>query len=172
MSVRAARLGIVAKSRLTSNQVVGLWAARSGWTLDGIDSFIYALVLAPALTELLPRSGTANEPADVAAIGSVLVALFLTVMTFGVIFYKPDAPAHFIGAPFFIGLAGGNFALFTLWLPEQYDTSVRATAFAFCTSIGRFIGAAINCGIPAGVRGMGTLGTPIVGRPSPSESDC
>ena len=39
------------------------------------------------------------------------------------------------------GVAGGNFALFSLWLPEQYTTDVRATAFAFCTSIGRFVGA-------------------------------
>jgi Tripartite tricarboxylate transporter family receptor len=28
-----------------------------GWMLDGMDSVIYALVLGPALTELLPRSG-------------------------------------------------------------------------------------------------------------------
>jgi hypothetical protein len=38
---------------------------------------------------------------------------------------------------------------------------VRATAFAFCTSFGRFIGAAINFGIAALVRGMGTLGAPV-----------
>lgn len=404
MSVRAARFGIVAKTRLTPNQVVGFWAAWSGWTLDGMDSFIYALVLAPALTELLPRSGMANKPANVAAIGSVLFALFLIgwglsflwgpladrfgrtktlalsivmfsvftcaaafsqnvwelglfrflagigiggewalagtyvseawpedrrkmgagylqtgyyvgfflaaalnftlgarygwramffvgivpvivsllvlakveeskpwsaiskasarrrplvrilsgdyarrtivngilltvaivglwagsvyvptavtqlakaagygktdivrlaslatavlsigtiagclcapivaerfgrrkalagyfagmgvmiVATFGVIFYLPAALAPFIAALFFLGFAGGNFALFTLWLPEQYDTSVRATAFAFCTSIGRFAGAAINFGIAAAVRGTGTLGMPI-----------
>jgi hypothetical protein len=73
----------------------------------------------------------------------------------------PGALVPFISALFFLGLAGGNFALFSLWLPEQYETSVRATAFAFCTSIGRFIGAAINFGIAGAVRGMGTLGTPI-----------
>jgi MFS family permease len=404
MSVQAARSGIGARSRLTSNQVVGFWAAWSGWTLDGMDSFIYALVLAPALTELLPKSGMASTPADVAAVGSVLFALFLIgwgmsfvwgpvadrfgrtrtlalsivvfsvftcaaafaqtvwelalfrflagigiggewalagtyvseewpedrrkmgagylqtgyyvgfflaaalnftlgarygwrsmffvgivpvlvsllvlarveepkrwvaaakdartrqplavifsrtygkrtlvnailltvaivglwagsvyvptaitqlakaagyakpgivrlaslgtailsigtilgclcapiiaerigrkkalagyfagmgvmiVLTFGVIFYLPGALVPFISALFFLGLAGGNFALFSLWLPEQYETSVRATAFAFCTSIGRFIGAAINFGIAGAVRGMGTLGTPI-----------
>jgi len=37
--------------------VIGFWAAWSGWTLDGMDSVIYALVLSPALTELLPKSG-------------------------------------------------------------------------------------------------------------------
>lgn len=85
----------------------------------------------------------------------------MLVVTFGVIFYQPGALAAFIISLFFLGFAGGNFALFSLWLPEQYETAVRATAFAFCTSFGRFIGAAINFGIAGLVRGMGTLGTPI-----------
>jgi hypothetical protein len=38
---------------------------------------------------------------------------------------------------------------------------VRATAFAFCTSIGRFVGAGVNFALAAGVRDMGTLGTPV-----------
>jgi MFS family permease len=76
-------------------------------------------------------------------------------LSFGWAFYLPAATALpvFMVMLFFLGFAGGNFALFALWLPEQYGTDVRATAFAFCTSIGRFIG--------AGVRSMGTLGTPI-----------
>jgi MFS family permease len=85
----------------------------------------------------------------------------MIVLSFGVCFYLPHALVPFIASLFFLGFFGGNFALFSLWLPEQYETAVRATAFAFCTSIGRFIGAAINFGIAAMVRGMGTLGTPI-----------
>src|SRR5205085_10074949 len=53
------------RSRLTSNQVRGFWAAWGGWALDGMDSFIYALVLAPALRELLPQSGIANTAENV-----------------------------------------------------------------------------------------------------------
>lgn len=34
---------------LTRNQIRGFWAAWGGWALDGMDSFIYALVLEPAL---------------------------------------------------------------------------------------------------------------------------
>jgi hypothetical protein len=41
---------------------------------------------------------------------------------------------------FFLGVFGGNFAIFSLWLPELFGTEARATAFAFCTSVGRFIG--------------------------------
>jgi hypothetical protein len=29
---------------LTRNQVRGFWAAWAGWALDGMDSFIYALI--------------------------------------------------------------------------------------------------------------------------------
>ena len=32
-------------ARLTTNQIRGFWAAWGGWALDGMDSFIYALVL-------------------------------------------------------------------------------------------------------------------------------
>ena len=85
----------------------------------------------------------------------------MIALTFGIVFYLPNGLTPFIAALFVLGFAGGNFALFSLWLPEQYETSVRATAFAFCTSIGRFIGAAINFGIAGAVRGMGTLGTPV-----------
>jgi MFS family permease len=67
----------VVRSELTLGQLRGFWAAWSGWTLDGMDAFIYALVLSPALTELLPKSALSARPADVAFMGSVLFALFL-----------------------------------------------------------------------------------------------
>ena len=62
---------------LTTNQIRGFWAAWAGWALDGMDSFIYALVLAPGDPELLPRSGIAATPDNVVSYGSVLFALFL-----------------------------------------------------------------------------------------------
>ena len=83
--------------------------------------------------------------------------------SFGWAYYLPPAQAlpTFLAVLFFLGFFGGNFALFSLWLPEQYGTDVRATAFAFCTSIGRFIGAGVNFTLAAGVQSMGTLGTPV-----------
>ncbi len=62
---------------LNRQQILGFWAAWFGWTLDGMDSVIYALVLSPAMKELLPKSGFANSPADIAFAGSILFALFL-----------------------------------------------------------------------------------------------
>jgi MFS family permease len=64
-------------TKLTRQQIVGFWAAWTGWLLDGMDSVIYALVLAPALTELLPRSGMDASSAHVGFVGSILFAVFL-----------------------------------------------------------------------------------------------
>jgi MFS family permease len=83
------------------------------------------------------------------------------VASFGWAFYLQNALYPFITVLFFLGIFGGNFAMFSLWLPEQYDTSVRATAFAFATSFGRFIGAGVNFLLGAMVRDMGTLGKPV-----------
>src|SRR6266700_3849174 len=65
------------RTRLNRQQIIGFWGAWLGWTLDGMDSVIYALVLAPALTELLPRSGMEATPARIGYTGSVMFALFL-----------------------------------------------------------------------------------------------
>src|SRR5712691_9854800 len=65
------------RTRLNQNQIRGFWAAWGGWALDGMDASIYALVLVPALTELLPRSGIAATAANIGYYGSVLLALFL-----------------------------------------------------------------------------------------------
>ena len=53
------------KTPLNRSQIAGFWGAWAGWTLDGMDSVIYALVLSPALNELLPKSGIKATPASV-----------------------------------------------------------------------------------------------------------
>ena len=65
------------RTKLSRQQITGFWGAWAGWTLDGMDSVIYALVLSPALTELLPKSGYKATPANVGFAGSILFALFL-----------------------------------------------------------------------------------------------
>src|SRR5438876_9932978 len=64
-------------TRLTPNQIRGFWAAWGGWALDGMDASIYAVVLVPALMELLPRSGIAPTGPNIGYYGSILLALFL-----------------------------------------------------------------------------------------------
>jgi MFS family permease len=62
---------------LTRNQIRGFWASWGGWALDGMDSFIYALVLVPSLRELLPRSGIPATKGNIGVYGGLLFALFL-----------------------------------------------------------------------------------------------
>src|SRR5438128_9239788 len=64
-------------TRLTKNQLWGFGAAWGGWALDGMDSFIYALVMVPALHDLLPRSGISGDATHTGFYGGLLFALFL-----------------------------------------------------------------------------------------------
>jgi hypothetical protein len=61
----------------------------------------------------------------------------------------------------FLGFGGANFAMYTLWLPEQYRTECRASAFAFATSVGRFVGAGVTFLVGAGVAHFHTIGIPV-----------
>jgi MFS family permease len=90
-----------------------------------------------------------------------LMMVFIAV-TFGKVFYLgPSALPWFFLCLFFLGLGGANFSVYTLWLPEQYPTECRASAFAFSTSFARFGGAGITFLVGAGVRHFGSLGTPV-----------
>jgi len=96
------------------------------------------------------------------------LGLYFTLMmafialTFGKVFYLGAAglPWFFV-CLFFLGFGGANFAVYTLWLPEQYPTECRASAFAFATSFARFGGAGITFLVGAGVQHFGSLGTPV-----------
>src|SRR5438270_3481832 len=75
--IPAAAIGARRVTQLTRNQVRGFWAAWGGWALDGMDSFLYALVLVPALKDLLPRSGVTATQANIGLYGGALFAVFL-----------------------------------------------------------------------------------------------
>jgi MFS family permease len=94
------------------------------------------------------------------------------LLSFGWAFYLPNGLRPFITVLFFLGFFGGNFAIFSLWLPEQYPTTVRATAFAFTTSFGRFIAAGVNFALGALVSRTGTLGKPVAFTAIALESAC
>jgi MFS family permease len=53
------------------------WASYFGWLLDGFDTTIYAFVLVPALTFLLPHSGIDATPIHIAHWGLTFFAIFL-----------------------------------------------------------------------------------------------
>ena len=64
-------------TRFTPNQRRGFLAAWGGVVLDGVDSFIYALVLVPALRALLPASGIEPSVGNLSFYGSILFSVFL-----------------------------------------------------------------------------------------------
>jgi MFS family permease len=109
----------------------------------------------PPLAEAIGR-----KPALAAYFALMFVAI---IAAFGWAFYLPTGIALpvFIVALFFLGVGGANFAMFSLWLPELFPTEIRATAFAFCTSIGRLIGAGVNFILASAVLHMGTIGKPV-----------
>ncbi|HEY2459669.1 MAG TPA: MFS transporter [Candidatus Acidoferrum sp.] len=98
-----------------------------------------------------------------AALGSYFLLMLVFIWAiFDKIFYL-GAPAlpWFLICLFFLGLGGANFAVYTLWLPEQYPTECRASAFAFSTSFARFGGAGITFLVGAGVHRYGSIGIPV-----------
>ncbi len=91
------------------------------------------------------------------------VLMFLCIAVgFGYLFYLPSgALGWFLPCLFLLGIGGANFAVYTLWLPEQYRTECRGSAFAFATSAGRFLAAGITFLVGGGIAAMHTIGTPV-----------
>jgi nitrate/nitrite transporter NarK len=107
----------------------------------------------PAAAERLGRRG---------ALGLYFLLMFAAISAgFGWIFYRDQALSWFMVCLFILGVGGANFSVYTLWLPEQYRTECRGSAFAFATSFGRFIAAGITFLVGAGVARMHTIGTPV-----------
>jgi MFS family permease len=96
-------------------------------------------------------------------LGLYFAVMFVSIAVgFGYVFYlQENALTWFMVVLFFLGIGGANFAMYTLWLPEQYETDCRASAFAFATSVGRFAAAGITFIVGAGVAYFGSLGTPV-----------
>ena len=115
---------------------------------------ILGCVALPPLAERFGRLRT---------LAAYFAVMFVTISTgFGWAFYRSvDALPWFLTILFFQGVGGANFAMYSLWLPEQYRSECRASAFGFATSSGRFIGAGITFLVGAGVSSMGTIGIPV-----------
>ncbi|HEX3785408.1 MAG TPA: MFS transporter [Pseudonocardiaceae bacterium] len=94
-----------------------------------------------------------------------LIVLFIlmiigTVGAYGFAYADNNIGAFFGFLPV-LGFGGANFAVFTIWLPEQYPTSVRATAFAFVTTVSRWVAAAGTFLIGYGIHASGSLSLPL-----------
>ena len=115
---------------------------------------VLGCLLAPVLAERYGRR---------VAMGLFMALLCVsTAVSFGYVFYlEMNALQTFFISTFVLGIAGANFAMYTLWLPEQFDTSCRASGMGFISSVGRFVGVGMIFLIAAGVNHFGSIGTPI-----------
>jgi MFS family permease len=149
--VPAAITALAEASKHTAAQVAQL----ASWgTMLVAFATVLGCLLMPTLAERFGR-----RAALAFYFGLMLVSVSVT---FGKVFYLgSDGLPWFFLCLFFLGLGGANFAVYTLWLPEQYPTECRASAFAFSTSFARFGGAGITFLVGAGVRHFGSLGTPV-----------
>jgi MFS family permease len=168
----------IVNSLLFTVSIIGLWAGsiyvpaavtqiamREGYAaaaaarLASYGSMVLAIatiigcLMAPFLAERLGRRG---------AMALYFVALGVAVaIAFGYVFYMPSALMPFFVLIFFLGIGGANFAMYTLWLPEQYSTSCRASAISFVSSVGRFVGVAMVFLVGDAIRSYGSLGIPV-----------
>jgi MFS family permease len=159
--------------------IIGLWAG-TVYVPTGVNEIAARMHLAAGLAPKLATYATM-----VISAGTILgclplillaerigrrktLAIYFVIMavsiggSFGWAFYLPgDAMKAFFVGMFFLGIGGANFAMYTLWLPEQYPTTCRGSAFAFATSVGRFIGAGFSFMVGAGVAHFHTIGIPV-----------
>jgi MFS family permease len=140
-------------ARVGRTAMEGARLASYSTALLGIATVLGALIV-PLLGDWLGRK--------------VTLAIFYTIMglsiwvAFGHVFYmQAGALPWFLVCAFALGLGGANFIVYSFWLPEQYGTECRASAFAFTTNIGRFAAAFFTLLVGAGVRHFQTLGTPV-----------
>jgi MFS family permease len=90
------------------------------------------------------------------------VMLFAIWLAFGHVFYMQNhAIAWFMVCSVLLGLGGANFIVYSFWLPEQYGTECRASAFAFITNFGRFTAAGFTFLVGMGIRHFQTIGIPV-----------
>jgi MFS family permease len=159
--------------------IIGLWAG-TVYVPTGVNEIAGRMHLAAGLAPKLATYATMIISAGtiIGCLPLVLLAerigrrktlaLYFIIMavsiggSFGWAFYLPnEAMKIFFVGMFFLGIGGANFAMYTLWLPEQYPTTCRGSAFAFATSVGRFVGAGFSFMVGAGVAHFHTIGIPV-----------
>lgn len=121
--------------------------------LLGIGTILAALAV-PLIADWLGRR---------VALGILYAVMGASIwIAFGRVFYmQTNASEWFMVMAFLLGVGGANFIVYSFWLPEQYGTECRASAFAFTTNIGRFAAAGFTFLVGTGVRHFQTLGTPV-----------
>ena len=174
----AYRRRTLVNAALLSVAIIGLWAGavyvpaavttlakRAGFDAAGaarVVSLATGVLSIGTILGCLALPPIAQRIGRKRTLAAYFTGMMVTIpLAFAWAFYLENGLVPFITVLFAMGFAGGSFTVFTIWLPEQYDTRVRATAFAFSTSVGRFLGAGVNFALGVFVLRMGTLGVPV-----------
>ena len=155
-------VGLWAGSVYVPSSVRHLAAAVPGGYPARMASYATMLLAAGTIAGCLVLPWLADRLGRRGALAAYFALMFVCIAAgFGYIYYLPNALPWFLGCLFLLGIGGANFSVYTLWLPEQYRTECRGSAFAFATSFGRFIAAGVTFLVGAGVAHMHTIGTPV-----------
>jgi MFS family permease len=97
------------------------------------------------------------------AVGCFYAIMAISIsIGFGHAFYLPNGALQaFVPWLFLVGVGGGSFAVYWVWLAEQYRTECRGSALAFATCIGRFVAAGATLVVGAAIRHYGSIGLPV-----------
>jgi MFS family permease len=138
-------------------------AGRSAVAAAHLASWATMLLSACTIVGCLLVAPLAERIGRRATLAFYFVLMFLAIVfVFGCAFYLArGALEWFLFSLALLGLGGANFAVYTLWLPEQYPVSCRASAFAFATSVGRFVAAGVTLLVGAAIAHFRTLGMPV-----------
>ena len=119
-----------------------------GWALDGFAGSLYALVLGPAMTELLPNSGIAVNGASIGLYGGLTVALFLFGWATGGILF--GILADYFGRTGCSRSASLTYAIFTA-LAAFADTWWQLGVLRFIAGLGSGVEAPVGAALIAEV---------------------
>jgi MFS family permease len=142
---------------------IAMRAGRDAVSAARLASWATMLLSACTILGCLMMAPLAERIGRRATLAVYFALMFVSIaFGFGYAFYlERGALQWFLISLALLGIGGANFAVYTLWLPEQYPVSCRASAFAFATSAGRFVAAGVTFLVGAEIARFHTLGMPV-----------
>ncbi|MEU6644470.1 MFS transporter [Saccharomonospora sp. NPDC046836] len=133
---------------ITRTQWLVLAGTTMGWALDGFAGSLYALILSPAMTELLPNSGIEAGQGTIGLYGGLTVALFLFGWGTGGILF--GILADYFGRVRVLSAGIVTYAVFTA-LAAFADTWWQLGLLRFIAGLGSGVEAPVGAALVAEV---------------------
>lgn len=133
---------------ITRTQWLVLAGTTMGWALDGFAGSLYALILGPAMTELLPHSGIVPATGTIGLYGGLTVALFLFGWGTGGILF--GILADYFGRVRVLSAGIVTYAVFTA-LAAFADTWWQLGLLRFVAGLGSGVEAPVGAALVAEV---------------------